>query len=49
MYHGLADGRRVRCLNVVDDCTEESIVTSFNEPCGSARMLVKPESIVSPR
>ena len=26
VHDGLADGRRIRCLNVVDDCTKESIV-----------------------
>ncbi|PTR10220.1 helix-turn-helix protein [Nitrosospira sp. Nsp5] len=26
VHDGLADGRRIRCLNVMDDCTRESIV-----------------------
>jgi putative transposase len=29
MHDGLADGRRIRCLNVVDDCTRESIVIEW--------------------
>ena len=29
MHDDLADGRRIRCLNVVDDCTRESIVIEW--------------------
>jgi putative transposase len=38
VHDGLADGRRIRCLNVVDDCTRESIVIEVDTSISGARV-----------
>lgn len=38
VHDGLADGRRIRCLNVVDDFTKESIVIEVDTSISGARV-----------
>lgn len=38
VHDGLADGRRLRCLNVVDDCTKESIVIEVDTSISGQRV-----------
>ena len=38
VHDGLADGRRIRCLNVVDDCTRESIVIEVDTSISGERV-----------
>jgi putative transposase len=38
VHDGLADGRRLRCLNVVDDCTKESIVIEVDTSISGERV-----------
>jgi putative transposase len=38
VHDGLADGRRIRCLNVVDDCTKESIVIEVDTSISGERV-----------
>jgi len=39
VHDGLADGRRIRCLNVVDDCTKESIVIEVDTSLSGERVM----------
>ena len=38
VHDGLADGRRIRCLNVVDDCTRESILIEVDTSISGERV-----------
>lgn len=38
VHDGLADSRRLRCLNMVDDCTKESIVIEVDTSISGARV-----------
>lgn len=38
VHDGLADGRRIRCLNIVDDCTRESIVIEVDTSISGERV-----------
>jgi transposase InsO family protein len=38
VHDGLADSRRIRCLNVVDDCTRESIVIEVDTSISGERV-----------
>jgi putative transposase len=39
VHDGLADGRRLRCLNVVDDCTREIIVIEVDTSISGERVV----------
>jgi putative transposase len=39
VHDGLADGRRLRCLNVVDECTRESIVIEVDTSISGVRVV----------
>jgi putative transposase len=36
---GLVDGRRIRCLNIVDDCTRECVVIEVDTSITSQLVL----------
>lgn len=45
VHDGLADGRRLRCLNVVDDCTREIIVIEVDTSISGERVVRVLQSI----
>ena len=49
VHDGLADGRRIHCLNVVDDCTRESIVIEVDTSLSGERVTLVLERIAGQR